>query len=155
MSGRLASLSIAALVKLSGLSWWQVRYVGGQTLAEWETAQGAPRTLLLPFAGLSQRTRWEELDHSRVIEARLHCPNGEIAEVKGGPYRLLQFKCGLRGPGISVRHAHVLGRLIDELGGCDCWAWESDHLVRFQDNVLNFQRYGVGPLSLEALGVKP
>jgi hypothetical protein len=156
--GAISRLPFSALVRISRRSWWEVQMVGGRTLGEWQTTGG----LEMPLARLAGLSRWSELDHSKVVAARLWCPNGEIAEVRAtGPYRVLQFKSGRRmampgaGESDTVVEAHVIGTLIDDVGGCECWEWTTRGLARFRDNVRQLHlRYGQGPLNLEALGLR-
>lgn len=150
--GRYASLPLQTQIRLSRRSWWEVLFVGGQTLAEWQTAGGR---IALPVAWLSPRSKWEDVDHSRVVAVRLWCPDGRVAEVRAtGPNRVIQFKVGMMSLMGRVTQAHVIGVLTDDEGGCDCWEWEPEtkSLRRFQDNILRLhQRYTVGPFSPEAL----
>jgi len=48
---------IAGMIKHSGRSWWQVRYIDGKVLSEWDTLQGEIR---FPF-GQGRASRWEEI----------------------------------------------------------------------------------------------
>jgi len=156
-AGRFASKPFALQVKLSKRSWWEVMFLGGATLGEWQTAD-VKRGFVLPLPWLQARTKWEDVDHSKVVAARLWCPNGEMAEVRStGPNRVIQFKVGgvsTAGPWIE---GHVLGVLTDDQGGCDCWMWyvAGGRLIRFQDNILTMhERFKVGPFSIEALDLK-
>lgn len=157
IAGRFASKPTDVLVRLSGRSWWEVMFFGGDTLAEWQTA-GAPRWLELPLPRLSARSRWEDVDKSKVVAARLWCPNGQTAEVRAtGPYRIFQFKVGGRNVVGGWTDAHVLGVLTDDEGGCACWEYQyaPGRLARFDDNVLKLHdRYRVGPFSHEAIGIR-
>lgn len=150
---------IERMVRSSGRSWWEVLLLGGRTLAEWKTARAA-RLPLLPLRQLQERTRWEELDHDRIVAVRLLCPNGQVAEVQAArPRSLFQFKVGraMAGPGGSQRvlDAHVVGVVLTEDGHCDCWAWDygQQALLRLADSVRDFRYQGLGALNLVALGV--
>jgi len=130
-------------------------FFGGDTLGEWETAG---HKLALPHPFLSPRSKWEDVNHAKVVAARLWCPNGQIGEVRAtGPNRVIQFKVATAAPGVRSVEAHVLGVLTDGEGGCQCYEWRPDlaMLGRFEANILTLHdRYKVGPFSLDALDLK-
>jgi hypothetical protein len=156
-NGRFASKPFALQIRLSGRSWWEVMYQGGRTIGEWQTA-GVLRGFELPLPGIQARTRWEDLDHSKIVAARLWCPNGQIGEVTAsGPNRVFQFKVGTATSAGRSLDQHVLGTLVDAEAGCECWEWESRSraLIRFEASFLTLhERYKVGPFSAAALGLK-
>jgi hypothetical protein len=156
--GRPAAVPFDQLVRASGQSWWEVKLLGGRTIGEWQTAE-AHRDLEMPMDFLWARSRWEELPHGKIVAARLWCPDGMIGEVEApGPYKIFQFKKGLRGPGYERVDANVLGVLLDEDGNCDCWAWEPGTpwgLARFQDNLMAWRRHQPStPFNLDVIGVR-
>lgn len=150
-------LPFDALVRLSRRSWWEAKYLGGRTIGEWQTAGEAER-LAFPRLRLQAKSNWQDLDHSRIVAARLWCPSGEIGEVEApGPYRIFQFKSGFRsaaGDG-SIIDSHTLGVVVDDAGGCQCWEWDGRCLRSFADNVQTLHlRYGQGPFNLDVIGLR-
>ena len=152
--GRLSALPLQQLIRFSGRSWWEVMLVGGRTIGEWQTTGG----IELPIAHMQARSRWDQLDHSRIVAARLWCPDGSIGEVQAtGAYRVFQFKAGHRTnthPNTIV-DAHVLGTLDGEVG-VQGWEWTAQGLQQFSHPDIRalHLRYGQGPFSLDALGIR-
>lgn len=161
----IAQLATQAQVKLSGRSWWEVIYLGGKSVTEWQTT-GVMRAMESPIFAPGARSRWEDLDHSKIRTALLWCPDGSVGKVEAArPYSVFQFKVGVAqaGRGHSTQ-AHVMGAVHGVNGDCVFCEWwspvfEGRALVspgRFrsgQGNILALhERYGVGPLSLEAIG---
>lgn len=121
----------------SGRSWWQVRYVDGRELAEWETVPGGPRDAR-PDSAVWRATRWEEVPKRGIVGLRLLCPNGLAGELEtNNPEgRFFQFKdgeldvaFGVGGArrGIATRRrasAHVVGCVGDD-GVAECWSYEN------------------------------
>src|SRR5215472_520305 len=138
----------STLVQQSGRAWWEVKYMGGDTVGEWETGGVADR-LAYPRLSLHARSNWQDLDHYRIVGARLWCPNGQVAEVQApGPYRTFQFKAGhATSEGESITDAQVLGVIIDDEGWCHAWEWSDAHgLASIKDRIQELhERYGVGP----------
>lgn len=150
---------LATMIKNSKKSWWQVEYVGGKVLSEWNTLTG----LLFSPLGNSSSSKWEEIPKKDLTTLRLLCPNGEAAELKTtGTYCLFQLKSGILSVGIGTPasracHYHIIGCINDTNGNCDCYAWDyrEQKLLKFKDNVLHMGFDSIGPLSLgEAVGIK-
>lgn len=155
--GVLSRLSIQGQVRASKRSWWEVLLLGGSSVAEWQTTSG----LGMPILSLQARSRWEDLDHSRIVAARLWCPDGSIGEVQAtGPHRIFQFKSGRRvvpmfGEAGTVVDAHAIGTLDGEIG-CRGWEWTALGLAQFSHPDIRtlHERYGQGPFNLEILGIR-
>lgn len=154
-TGRLTALTRNEQVRLSKRSWWEVMFEGGDTLAEWET-MGTRYAALLPW--LQPRSRWEDLDHGRLVAARLWCPNGQVGEVQAtGPYRIFQFKVARRSMAGEDREAHVIGVVVDDDGNCEGYLWSEDRrqLGQFRSNVrVMHELFKVGPFNLEVIGLR-
>ncbi len=150
--------AIQALVISSGRPWWQVRYRDGRVRSEWDSIPGAVQ---LPLADLGPASRWEELDRRGLVGVRLLCPDGVAAELEAKEDgKVFQLKVGgvSIGPAPQARRwceAQVIGALLDPEGNCVCRAWEmrERRLVDFKDNVFDMRYRGIGPLSLENLGI--
>lgn len=128
--------------RLTGRSWWLVRYADGRVVNEWD----GPDWSLLPRKGL--------------VAVRLACPNGKVAELGNSvdaSDRLFQLKVAVRtmGAGKQVM-AHVVGIVTGTDGACRCAAWEPDpgRLVQFEDNAHAMRYQGIGALSPDVLGLK-
>jgi hypothetical protein len=136
----------AIRARLTGRSYWRLRYTDGRVLSEWE----------LDWSLAPRRGRQA---------LRLHCPNGQVAELgdaNGGEVdgRLFQFKDAAMYAGArSETLAHVVG-LVDTTNG-DCkyaaWLYGENRLVTGRSNVFNFSYNGVpvGALAFEHLGIAP
>jgi len=149
---------IFAMIKRSGLSWWQARYSDGKVISEWETSG---TKLLLPSAIAAQTSRWEEVPKDNMVGLRLLCPNGMCGELEAPEgYHFIQLKVGRVDVGgrASGRHrlAHIIGVITDIDGACFCRAWESypGRLIQFYDNVFNMRYENIGRLNLDVQGVK-
>lgn len=104
-----------ATVRLSGRSWWAVRYRDGRIINEWDGCD------------------WLDLPRRGLIEGRLLCPNGQVAVLGNSEAlgeRLYQFKTahvslGLAG-GAQMRgtDAHIMGIITDTAGHCLQYVWE-------------------------------
>lgn len=146
------------MIRASGRPWWQVRYRDGRVRSEWESVAGH---VLLPLADVGPTSRWEDLDRAGLIGVRLLCPNGVAAELEAsGDRRIFQLKvggvtAGLGGPPRRWCEAVVIGAVLGPDGGCVCRAWEmrEQRLVDFRDNVFDIRYRGIGPLSLDNLGI--
>lgn len=154
---------IAAMIKRSGRSWWQVRYTDGKVLSEWDTLQGEIR---LPF-GQGRSSRWEEIQKFGMVGIRLLCPNGIAGELEGVfGTQFFQLKAG----GIDVAmgftgdikgtrrfcDAHIIGAIEDITGNCFCRAWEhkEKRLIAFRDNIHDMKYRNIGKLNLDVQGIK-
>jgi hypothetical protein len=133
---------VALRSRVTGRSYWSVRYRDGSMLHEWERD-------------------WSLIPRRGLIAVRLYCPNGQIAElgnsVDAGD-RLFQLKCGIRTAGSGkATLAHIIGMVVGTDGQCQCAAWEPSpgRLVTFDDNVWDFRYQGIGRLAMEHLGIKP
>lgn len=146
-------MNLEQAIASSGRSWWQAMLLGGRVISEWETMH-APANEETPLnVNPSRLSQWEMLPKDQLVAARLICPTGQVAEVAAArPYSIFQFKAAVRGPGVDSVQAHVLGVLLDdqELGDCQCWAYQIGGLIRFKENIFNFKKYGVGSLNLDA-----
>ena len=80
---------------------------------------------------------------------------GEL--VAGSDFKLFQLKSGVLrlGQGTEIR-GHLVGLVTSSEGACTCFAWEPGHglVGPFYDNVLDLKYDNIGPLGLEAVGVK-
>ena len=150
------------MIKRSGRAWWQVRYIDGKILSEWDTLKGEAR---LPI-GLGRSSRWEEITKYGMVGIRLLCPNGIAGEIEGilGT-QFFQLKAGgisvamgLGGIGGVKRHqaAHIIGAVEDIAGNCFCRAWEhkEKRLIAFRDNIHNMKYRNIGKLNLDVQGIK-
>ena len=154
---------IAQMIKRSGRSWWEVRYIDGRVLSEWDTLQGETR---LPL-GVGRSSRWEEIQKYGMVGIRLLCPNGMAGELEGilGT-QFFQLKAGGMTVGIgysgkagSVERfcdAHIIGAVEDIAGNCFCRAWEhkEKRLIAFRDNIHNMKYRNIGKLNLDVQGIK-
>jgi len=154
---------IAAMIRHSGRSWWQVRYSDGHVLSEWATLQGETR---LPF-GQGRSSRWEELTKYGMVGIRLLCPNGIAGEIEGilGT-QFLQLKTGGISVGIGIGSnikginrfcdAHIIGAVENDNGDCFCRAWEhkEKRLIAFRDNIHDMKYRNIGKLNLDVQGIK-
>src|SRR5438045_1985699 len=127
--------------RLHGYPYWQVRYVDGATISEW---QGMDWTLL-PREGRQS--------------VRLYCPNGQVAELgwSDSSWRPFQFKVGALVGGTRSTLAHVIGLITDQTtGDCTYAAWDcpEQRLITGKDNVLNMQYHQTGRLSGHVLGFR-
>ena len=146
---------IAGMIKKSGRSWWQTRYMDGKILSEWETLIGE---MMAPI-GLGRSSRWEEVPKLGMIGLRILCPNGMAGEIEAPiGHRFFQLKSGSVGVAIGgfggiSRHcdAHIIGVVVDIEGTCFCRAWETKErqLIEFYDNVFDMKYRNIGKLSLE------
>jgi hypothetical protein len=133
----------AIRARVTGRSWWRVRYSDGTVINEWD----GPDWSLLPRKGL--------------VAVRLVCPNGKIAELGNSidaSDRLFQLKVGIRTAGDGKQTlAHVIGIITGTDGQCSCAAWEPDpgRLVAFEDSVFAMRYQDIGRLSADVLGIKP
>lgn len=154
---------IELMIRRSGRSWWQVRYIDGKVLSEWETLQSGMK---LPI-GAGNSSRWEEINKFGIVGIRLLCPNGIAAELEGSlGTQFIQLKAG----GIDVAFgftgkvkgvnrfcdAHIIGAILDAEGNCFCRAWETKEkkLIQFEDNIHNMKYRNIGALNLDVQGVK-
>ena len=140
----LQALDPASLrARVSGRSWWRVRYSDGRTIDEWD----GPDWSLLPRKGL--------------VSVRLYCPDGDVAELGNSvdaSDRLFQLKSGVRTAGVGKQtDAHLIGIVTGLNGECTCAAWlpSERRLVTFTDNVFAMQFRQIGMLSGDVLGIKP
>lgn len=156
------SLINQGLIRLSGKSWWQVRYDSGKVVSEWDTLD----TNYSPI-GASKSSKWEEIPKNGIRELFILCPNGRAgALVNGGSNRYFQLKSGHLDLGASMgtvsylsrftktasKHCavHIIGKVDREDGHCWCYAWNyvTSTLEYFEDNVTDFSYYNIGPISL-------
>jgi hypothetical protein len=140
----LALLDPAALrARVTGRSWWVVRYRDGRTINEWDGPD------------------WSLLPRSSMAAVRLYCPNGQVAELGNSvdaSDRLFQLKVGVMASGAGKRtEAHIIGIVNGTNGECQCAAWQygDGRLVTFMDNVFTMQYQNIGQLSADVLGIKP
>jgi len=154
---------IALMIRRSGRSWWQVRYIDGKVLSEWDTLQDSMR---LPI-GKGGSSRWEEINKFGIVGIRLLCPNGLAAELEGtlgtkffqlkagGVDVALGFTGGIKGVN-RYCDAHIIGAITDGDGNCYCRAWETKEkrLIKFEDNVHDMQYRNIGALNLDVQGIK-
>jgi hypothetical protein len=148
------------LIRASGRPWWQARYRSGRVVSEWDTVLDPVRKLL-PHRE-NWRSRWEEIPKAGLCGVRLLCPNGIAAELEAErDYSLFQLKVGgfaLGRAGGSERwcDAQVIGLVLDGSGACRLRAWEvqGQRLVDVDDNVTFLQYRKIGPLGLDALGIR-
>lgn len=153
---------IAAMIKRSGRSWWQVRYMDGKVLSEWDTLQGERR---LPF-GLGRSSRWEEVRKYGMVAIRLLCPDGVAGEIEGiQGTQFFQLKAGGITVGIGAGNtgvtrfcdAHIIGAVENDNGGCWCRVWENKEkrlLAGFHDNIHDMKYRNIGKLNLDVQGIK-
>lgn len=154
---------IAAMIRRSGRSWWQVRYSTGKVLSEWDTLTDKVR---LPISK-GNSSRWEEVPKQGMVGLRLLCPNGMAGELEAPEgFRFFQLKAGGMDVGIgftggigNIRRfcdAHIIGVVEDDEGNCLCRAWETQerHLIEFHDNIHSMKYRNIGPLSLEVQQLK-
>jgi hypothetical protein len=132
--------------RLANRSYWRLRYTDGRVVSEWEVD-------------------WSMAPSRGRQALRLHCPNGQIAELgdaTGGTIddRVFQFKDALvSAGGPSGTLAHIVG-LIDTANG-DCryavWLYGEQRLLTGRSNIHDFSYEGVpvGALAFDHLGVKP
>jgi len=155
---------IAQMIKRSGRSWWQVRYIDGRVLSEWDTLQGEMR---LPL-GVGRSSRWEEITKYGMVGIRLLCPNGMAGEIEGilGT-QFFQLKAGGISVGIGAGgdikgvtrfcDAHIIGAVEDDNGNCWCRVWEHKEkrlLAGFHDNIHDMKYRNIGKLNLDVQGIK-
>lgn len=140
----LSLLDPAALrARVTGRSWWMVRYRDGQTVNEWD----GPDWSLLPRTGLQA--------------VRLYCPNGQVAELGNSvdaSDRLFQLKVAVASAGAGRQQlAHLIGIVTGTDGQCQVAAWEPEpgRLLTFEDNVFHFAYHGLGMLAMEHVGIVP
>lgn len=121
----------ATLVRLSGRSWWQAKYVGGKVLSEWDTVPGIRTSTSRPRSENWRSTRWEEVPKQGLVALRLLCPDGRAGELQtNNPEgRFVQLKVGgFNASGSSIARycdAHLIGVVGDD-GSMQCWAWERE-----------------------------
>lgn len=151
------SAPLQFLVTRSRRSWWQARYYGGKELAEWDTVLGVS----LPRKATGRTSRWEETPKDGMVGLRLFCPNGQCAVLEASEGRkFFQLKVGEvrlgQTLGKSSVKAHVIGVMLDSTGRCECYAWEPERgqLAHFYDNVMSFSYQKVGPINLDAQGIR-
>ncbi len=152
---------IESMIKRSGRSWWQVRYIDGKVLSEWETLQSSVR---LPISA-GNSSRWEEIDKFGIVGIRLLCPSGIAAELEGKlGTQFIQLKTG----GIDVAFgsdikgvrrycdAHIIGAILDANGNCFCRAWETKEkrLIQFDDNIHDMKYRNIGVLNLGVQSIR-
>ena len=155
--------AIAAMIRASGRSWWQVRYSDGRVLSEWDTLTDKIR---LPI-GQGKSSRWGEVPKKGMVGIRLLCPNGMAGELEAPEeHHFFQLKAGGMDVGIGftsniagIRRfcdAHIIGVVEDAAGNCLCRAWETKEkrLIEFRDNIYNMKYRNIGPLSLEVQQLK-
>lgn len=129
------------MARLSGRSWWALRYYGGRVIEE-------------PVCD------WLDAPHEGRQALRLYCPNGEMAELgaegSDGTGRFFQFKQAILSTSMGRKTlAHVVGLVTDTEGRCLCAAWEYEtaRLVRFEDNAYAMRYGNVGQLCADHLGL--
>lgn len=141
-------LDPAALrARVTGRSWWAVRFHGGKIITEWQRD-------------------WLDVPKKGRQSIRLYCPNGQVAELgnDGGDAtdRIFQFKRAFAqvsiGAGGSGRgtSAHVIGMIHGTDGQCTCWRWDyfMHRLVKWEDNANHMLWDHVGRLENAVLGIK-
>jgi hypothetical protein len=127
--------------RLQGRSYWRLRYTDGTVISEWECDWS-----LVP-------------KHGRQA-LRLHCPNGQIAELGNtldADGKLFQFKGGLLTIGAGRETLYQLIGIVDSANGdCRCAVWDygKRELVSFRDNINNMQYANVGAVSLDVMGLR-
>jgi hypothetical protein len=133
----------AVRARLTGRSYWSLRYMDGRVVTEGEVDWS-----LAPTKGRQS--------------LRLYCPDGRVAELgntEDATGRLFQLKVGLRSAGAGKSTlAHVIGILSGLNGECRVYAWEPDpgRLVGpFADNVFAMKYQQIGGLSADVLGIRP
>lgn len=152
--------AVVAMIKASGRSWWQARYLDGRVISEWDTLTNKPR---LPFQS-NKSSRWEEVSKKNMVGLRLLCPNGMAGELEAPEgHRFFQLKSGgigvtMMGKGNAIRYcdAHIIGVVEDTTGSCLCRAWETKEkkLIEFRDNIYNMKYRNIGRLNLDVQQVK-
>jgi hypothetical protein len=148
----LSQLGAIAKARLSGRSWWAVRFVDG---TEWYEFQSGADWLHLTERG--QRG---------LVEVRLYCPNGQVA-VLGGPDlagRCFQLHGAQVNIGGGTRGRYMLWQAIGRKdapdGTCTLYAWEPQpgRLVGPLVDNIHQMRYGGNltgaGLCLDVLGVR-
>jgi len=154
--------AIVAMIRRSGRSWWQARYIDGRVLSEWDSLS---EFIKLPI-GKGISSRWEEIPKQGMVGLRLLCPNGMAGELEAPEgFRFFQLKAG----GISVAmgygslghvtrfcDAHIIGVVEDIEGNCLCRAWETKEkrLIEFHDNIYHMKYRNIGPLNLDVQQLK-
>lgn len=133
----------AMRARLTGRSYWSLRYTDGRVVTEGEVDWS-----LAPTKGRQS--------------LRLFCPDGRVAELgntEDATGRLFQLKVGLRSSGLGKSTlAHLIGILVGTDGQASCYAWEPEpgRLVGpFADNVFCMKYQGIGALSADVLGITP
>lgn len=132
----------ALRARVTGRSWWVVRYRDGRTVNEWD----GPDWSLLPRQGL------------RAV--RLYCPDGQVAELGNSvdaSDRLFQLKVGVMQPGRRHQQAHLIGIVTGTDGQCTVAAWDYDlgRLLTFDDNVCRMAYRGIGRIAADHVGIRP
>lgn len=132
---------VALRARMTGRSYWSVRYRDGSIIHEWERD-------------------WSLIPRRGLVAVRLYCPDGNVAELGNSvdaSDRLFQLKCGIRTAGAGkATLAHIIGIIHGTDGQASCAAWEPDpgRLVTFEDNVFAMQYQQIGRLSGDVLGIK-
>lgn len=133
-------LPLEAHARMTGRSWWRLRYVDGRTVDEREVD-------------------WSLAPPRARMALQLVCPNGKVAQLGNtadASGRLFQLKVGIRSmsSGKSTL-AHVIGIITGTDGQCRCAAWEPSpgRIVQFDDNVFAMQYQQIGALSADVLGI--
>jgi hypothetical protein len=135
----------ALRARLANRSYWRLRYTDGRVVNEWDCDWS-----LAPLNGRQS--------------IRLHCPNGQVAELGNDSGdcsdRVFQLKDAVVTGGAGRRTlAHVIGLVDDLNGGCRyaAWLYGEGRLVTGRSNVHDFSYEGtpVGPLAFEHLGLRP
>jgi hypothetical protein len=140
------------VARLTGRSWWAVRYRDGREIAEWH--------------GLD----WSLLPRRGLVEVRLYCPSGQVAVLgnsQDASDRLLQCKVASAQAGGGGRvtrqtEQHIIGMLTGPNGEGTFYAWsyvERRLIGPVRDHYWMLQLGGIatsgGRLDADALGVSP
>ena len=128
-----------ARARLTGRSLWQVTYLSGDTISEWQMD-------------------WAKLPTEGRSAVKLLCPNGQTFELAGTPDatgRLFQFKVAEIRPGFRGTLAHVIGIVRQPDGSCEyaAWDYQKGELETGYDNVQNMRYHQTGMLSHEVMGL--
>ena len=130
----------AIRARLTGRSWWALKYVDGSILPEW-------------------RRDWSLAPRAHRASVRLYCPNGAVAQfgdTQDATGRLFQLKQSVIKTGVGRSQlCHLIGYAYGTDGACQLavWSYEHGQLETYHDNV-NALAYGqIGKLSEDVLGL--
>jgi len=131
-----------AYARLSGRSFWIMRYTDGTVIEEW-------------------RQDWTQLPLKGRQKLRLVCPNGQIAELgtdHDNTGRFVQLKLAVASTSTGRQTlAHLIGYLYGLNGETSfaCWDYRTGTLQTFVDNSYDCKWENLGPLAVDHLGIAP